>query len=90
MKIESNRATIDNVELLALAAVGAMALGQKKLAELILKNQFDVEKLNGEIRESCGEFCICQNPSIYVSVPGQPLCANCGKLYIQNSQERTE
>lgn len=45
--------------------------------------------LNGEIRESCGEFCNCQNPSIYVSVTGQTLCANCGKLYIQNSQERT-
>jgi hypothetical protein len=45
--------------------------------------------LNGEIRESYGEFCICAIPSIYLNTSQSVVCANCGKVYVQNYQERT-
>jgi hypothetical protein len=43
MKIESNTAHLDKVELQALAAVGAMALGNNELSWLILHNRVLVE-----------------------------------------------
>lgn len=52
MEIKGNKSILDHTELRALASVGAMALGNKRLAELLLKNQFELKKLNGEIRES--------------------------------------
>jgi len=58
MEIKDNKAILDYLELRALASVGAMALGNKRLSELLLKNQFELKKLNGEIRESCEKsFC---------------------------------
>ena len=45
--------------------------------------------LNGEIRESCGEFCQCENPQQSTLTNGDVKCVLCGKLTWRNSQERT-
>lgn len=48
---------------------------------------YAVEKLNGEIRESCGEFCTCSHLSIHFY--GE-ICEHCNKpIVFQNSEERT-
>lgn len=51
---------------------------------------YAVEKLNGEIRESYGEFCQqCENKGYYyVGFPGNRIMKICNCK--QNSQERTE
>jgi hypothetical protein len=45
--------------------------------------------LNGEIRESCKEFCQCSNPQQETLTNGDVKCVLCGKLTWQNSLERT-
>ena len=49
----------------------------------------DSSILNGEIRESCEEFCQCKNPQQSTLTNGDVKCVLCGKLTWQNSLERT-
>lgn len=44
MKVENDKALIDEMELRALACVGAMALGNEELSKLILFNKYEVIK----------------------------------------------
>ena len=79
MEIKDNKVILDNLELRALASVGAMALGNKKLSELLLKNQFELKKLNGEIRESCKKLCPdCNQPYITYTSEEHYECNSCG------------
>ena len=87
MEIKGNKAILDHLDLRALASVGAMALGNKRLAELILKNQFELKKFNEEIREI--DYSVCQCKHLKIVIYGQ-VCDICGGVITEQTEgERT-